>query len=63
MKPLAVLSQVRDREDGAFCFAHVLRRRPLGASSPFTSLRRTPHPPDPVTLLQIFGRSPMEQTK
>ena len=57
MKTGAVLQVVRDREGGAFCFAHVLRRRPAGASSPFTSLRRTPHPPDRVTLLQFCGRN------
>jgi hypothetical protein len=46
MKPFVELSLVRDREGGAFCSAHVTRRRPAGADSFFTSLRRTPTPLD-----------------
>ena len=80
MKLGVKLRLARDREGGAFCFAHFLRRRRNGASAhglpcmasrlrqreallretlptpPFTSLRRTPHPPDQVTLLQFDGR-------
>ena len=55
MKFLLASRHAADREGGAFSFAHVLRRRRSGASSPFTSLRRTPHPPDPVTPSQVFG--------
>jgi len=43
---LRVLRWVRDRAGGTFCSAHVLRRRPAAAFSPFTSLRRTSHRPD-----------------
>ncbi len=55
MKPVADFGLVRDREGGAFPSAHVLRRRPLGASSPFTSLRGTPHPPDQLTPVWFDG--------
>ena len=51
MKTGAGFSSARDRDGGAFCSAHVTRRRPAGADSFFTSLRRTPHPPDQVTVL------------
>ena len=45
----------RDRNAGVFCYAHVRRGQPAAALSSFTSLRRTPHCPDPDTPAQIFG--------
>jgi hypothetical protein len=57
MKTVAILALAEDRDGGAFYFAHVLRRRPTGSSSPFTSLRRTPHHPDSVALLQCGRRN------
>ena len=56
MKTTAAMCPVRDRDGGAFCFAHVIRRHPVGTSSFSTSLRRTPHPPDRVTPSQLDGR-------
>ncbi len=56
MKAVVELSLARDREGGAFCAAHVTRRRPAGADSFFTSLRKTPRPPDQVALLLFDGR-------
>jgi N-methylhydantoinase B len=46
---------VRDRAAGVFCCAHVPRQQPAAAASSFTSLRRTPHRPDPDTLAQFYG--------
>ena len=60
MKTGAGFSSARDRDGGAFCSAHVTRRRPAGADSFFTSLRRTPHPPDQVTPLQCGGHTARE---
>jgi len=38
----------RDQDGGAFRCAHVPRRRPAADASSFTSLRGTPHRPDPA---------------
>src|SRR5256885_12018561 len=50
---------------GALCSAHVPRRRPAGAPSSFTSLRRAPHRPAPDTLLpySTMGRHHRLQTR
>jgi len=38
----------RDQDGGAHCCAHVPRHRPAAGASSFTSLRSTPHHPDPA---------------
>src|SRR5437867_5118198 len=47
----------RDQDGGAFCFAHVPRRRPAAVASSFTSLRRTPHRPDPASPWRVTTRT------
>src|SRR5438445_5994159 len=47
----------RDQDGGAFCCAHVPRRRPAAVASSFTSLRRTPHRPDPAPPWRLTTRT------
>ena len=56
MKHLFQIRMAGNRDGGAFYSAHVTRQRPAGTSSFFTSLRRTPRHPDPVTSVLCDGR-------
>jgi hypothetical protein len=46
-----------DQVGVAPCAAHVPRRRPVAAPSSLTSLRTTPHPPDPARVAVSSGMS------
>jgi hypothetical protein len=51
-----------DQVGVAPCAAHVPRRRPVAAPSSLTSLRTTPHPPDPARVMAfevINARGPL----
>ena len=49
---------VRDQAGGALCSARVPRNGLAARSSSFTSLRRTPHQPDPEPLRLLNGHTP-----